>query len=165
MALRGLIGRTLCQPSWSSFRALSQGPGLPFSLGKVNHVAIAVPDMNKAAAMYKNVLGAHVSSEEPQPEHGVSTIFVNLGGDTQIELIHPLGDTSPIANFLEKNEMGGIHHISIEVSDLKAAITQVKAQNIRTLAPEPKIGAHGVPVMFLHPKDCGGVLVELQQME
>ncbi|EDQ92255.1 uncharacterized protein MONBRDRAFT_14532, partial [Monosiga brevicollis MX1] len=139
-------------------------PALPFKLGKLNHVAIAVPDMEKASALYRDVLGATVSAPAAsldQPDHGVTTIFVELGGDTKIELLYPLGEKSPIANFLSKNPAGGIHH----VSDLDAAIDVVRQQKIRTLSDKPKIGAHGVPVMFLHPKDCNGVLVELQQEE
>ena len=101
-------------------------------------------------------------STQALPEHGVTTVFVNLD-NTKLELLHPLGEKSPIAGFLEKNKAGGIHHICIEVNDIQAAVADVKAKNIRCLSPEPRIGAHGKPVMFLHPKDCNGVLVELEQ--
>jgi len=109
------------------------------------------------------VLGAKVSAPEDLPSHGVTTVFVNLS-NTKIELLQPLGQKSPIAKFLEKNPDGGIHHVCIEVEDVYAAVKSLKTgQQIRVLDPEPKIGAHGKPVVFLHPKDCGGVLVELEQ--
>ncbi|TPX35256.1 methylmalonyl-CoA epimerase [Synchytrium microbalum] len=133
-----------------------------WTLGALNHVAIAVPDIEKSAAFYKNVLGAKVSGKEALPEHGVYTVFVELG-NTKFELLHPLGDKSPIQNFLNKNKDGGIHHVCIEVDDIRAAIKDLTAKKIRALNPEPKIGAHGKPVVFLHPKDCNGVLVELEQ--
>uniref|UniRef100_A0A0N5CG29 Methylmalonyl-CoA epimerase, mitochondrial n=1 Tax=Strongyloides papillosus TaxID=174720 RepID=A0A0N5CG29_STREA len=132
-----------------------------YSLGKLNHVAIAVPDLEKAAKYYRD-LGAKVSESIPQKEHGVYTIFVELG-NSKIELLHPYGDKSPIAGFLEKNKVGGMHHICIEVSDINAAVEKVRSMGIRTLGDKPKIGAHGKPVMFLHPKDCNGVLTELEQ--
>lgn len=133
-----------------------------WKLGKLNHVAIAVPDLEQASKMYRNVLGADVSDVQDLPEHGVSTVFVNLG-NTKLELLHPLGDNSPIAGFLNKKKDGGIHHICIEVDDIKEAMKDLQEHNIRALNPEPKIGAHGKPVVFLHPKDCGGVLVEMEQ--
>lgn len=133
-----------------------------WKLGKLNHVAIAVPDLDQASTMYKNVLGADVSGVLDLPEHGVSTVFVNLG-NSKLELLHPLGENSPIAGFLKKNTSGGIHHICIEVDDIKAAMKDLKEHKIRALSPEPRIGAHGKPVVFLHPKDCGGVLVEMEQ--
>ncbi|KAI9286369.1 methylmalonyl-CoA epimerase mitochondrial precursor [Umbelopsis sp. AD052] len=133
-----------------------------WKLGQLNHVAIAVPDLEKSTQFYKTVMGAQVSGVQELPEHGVSTVFVSLG-NTKIELLHPLGEKSPIAKFLEKNKDGGIHHICIEVDDVYAAIKDLTAKNIRALNPEPKIGAHNKPVVFLHPKDCGGVLVELEQ--
>ncbi|XP_054627490.1 methylmalonyl-CoA epimerase, mitochondrial [Dunckerocampus dactyliophorus] len=136
--------------------------GSMWNLGKLNHIAIAVPDMDKAVALYRNVLGATVSERLPLPEHGVYTVFVELG-NTKLELLHPLGEKSPIAGFLQKNKSGGMHHICIEVDDINAAIRDLKAKNIRTLSAEPRIGAHGKPVMFLHPKDCDGVLVELEE--
>ncbi|CAH1796382.1 unnamed protein product, partial [Owenia fusiformis] len=133
-----------------------------WNIGKLNHVAIAVPDLDKATALYRDTLGAKVSEAHPQPDHGVYTVFVELG-DTKIELLYPMGENSPIAKFLEKNQSGGMHHICLEVSDITKALETVRAQNIRTLGKDPKIGAHGKPVMFLHPKDCDGVLVELEQ--
>ncbi|XP_065666849.1 ethylmalonyl-CoA/methylmalonyl-CoA epimerase [Hydra vulgaris] len=134
-----------------------------WNIGKLNHVAIAVHDLPKSMALYRDVFGAKVSNPEPQKEHGVYTVFVELG-DTKIELLHPLGENSPIAGFLKKNPAGGIHHICLEVSDIHLAMETVKANNIKVLSDKPKIGAHGKPVVFLHPKDCGGVLIELEQM-
>ncbi|XP_009984562.1 PREDICTED: methylmalonyl-CoA epimerase, mitochondrial, partial [Tauraco erythrolophus] len=133
-----------------------------WKLGRLNHVAIAVPDLEKAQSLYKDVLGAQVSETVALPEHGVYTVFVELG-NTKLELLHPLGEKSPIASFLQKNKTGGMHHICIEVDDIKAAMTELKKKKIRILSEEPKIGAHGKPVIFLHPKDCHGVLVELEQ--
>ncbi|XP_034047924.1 methylmalonyl-CoA epimerase, mitochondrial [Thalassophryne amazonica] len=133
-----------------------------WKLGRLNHVAIAVPDLEKATSLYRDVLGATVSDKVLLPEHGVYTVFVELG-NTKLELLHPLGENSPIAGFLQKNKAGGMHHICIEVDDIKAAISDLKAKNIRTLSAEPRIGAHGKPVIFLHPKDCDGVLVELEE--
>jgi len=130
-------------------------------LGRINHVAIATPDLDKASKFYKN-LGAKVSAAMPQPEHGVYTVFVELP-NTKIELLHPYGEKSPIAAFLEKNSNGGMHHICIEVDNIEKAIERVKALGIRTLSDKAKIGAHNKPVVFLHPKDCGGVLLELEQ--
>ncbi len=129
-----------------------------WKLGKLNHVAIATPNMAKSMAFYKNVFGATVTDPKPQPEHGVSTSFIDLG-NTKLELLHPFGDKSPISNFLAKNPMGGVHHICIEVNDIMLAMKTLKEHEIRVLNDEPKIGAHGLPVVFLHPKDCGGVLV------
>ncbi|XP_062845860.1 methylmalonyl-CoA epimerase, mitochondrial [Trichomycterus rosablanca] len=150
--------------SFSSSRPVSQNvPPSLWKLGKLNHVAIAVPDLKKATAFYRDVLGAQVSDTVPLPEHGVYTVFVELG-NTKLELLHPLGEKSPIAGFLEKNKAGGMHHICIEVDDINLAIADLKEKKIRLLSPEPRIGAHGKPVMFLHPKDCDGVLVELEQV-
>uniref|UniRef100_A0A8C8DPH1 Methylmalonyl-CoA epimerase, mitochondrial n=1 Tax=Oryzias sinensis TaxID=183150 RepID=A0A8C8DPH1_9TELE len=147
----------------STTTPLCQGvPRAVWKLGKLNHIAIAVPDMERATALYRDVLGATVSDKVPLPEHGVYTVFVELG-NTKLELLHPLGDKSPISGFLQKNKSGGMHHICIEVDDIKAAVADMKAKNIRTLSAEPRIGAHGKPVMFLHPKDCDGVLVELEE--
>lgn len=134
-----------------------------WNVGKINHVALAVNDLNKSIQFYKNVLGAKVTEPEPQEEHGVYTVFVELG-DTKIELLYPLGDKSPIEGFLKKNPAGGIHHICLEVSDIREAIKSMTESGIRVLNPEPKIGAHGKPVVFLHPKDCGGVLTELEEV-
>ena len=112
--------------------------------------------------MYRDVLGAKVSDPEPQKDHGVYTVFVELG-ETKIELLYPLGENSPITSFLKKNANGGIHHICLEVTNVYNAMETMKERGIRVLDKEPKIGAHGKPVVFLHPKDCGGVLVELEQ--
>jgi len=132
-------------------------------IGRLNHVAIAVRDMEKAADVYRKTLGADVSAKVPQPEHGVSTVFINLP-NTKIELLEPLGVDSPIAKFLERNPDGGIHHICYEVDDIIAARDQLTKQGARVLGSgEPKIGAHGKPVLFLHPKDFFGTLVELEQ--
>lgn len=133
-----------------------------WSLGRLNHVALACHDLEKATAFYRDVLGAQVSSQVDLPEHGVTTVFVNLG-NMKLELLSPIGDNSPIKGFLEKNKMGGIHHVCIEVDNITAAMKEIQQRNIRCLSSEPKIGAHGKPVVFLHPKDCGGVLVELEQ--
>ncbi|XP_007948093.1 methylmalonyl-CoA epimerase, mitochondrial [Orycteropus afer afer] len=133
-----------------------------WNLGRLNHVAIAVPDLEKASMFYENILGAQVSKAVTLPEHGVSVVFVNLG-NTKMELLHPLGNDSPIKGFLQKNKAGGMHHICIEVSNINAAVMDLKKKKIRCLSEEAKIGAHGKPVIFLHPKDCGGVLVELEQ--
>ena len=132
-------------------------------IGKLNHVAIAVPDLAKAAAMYRDMLGADVSAALPQPEHGVTTVFIALP-NTKVELIAPLGDNSPIARFLQRNPDGGMHHVCYEVPDIRAARDALKAAGARILGDgEPKIGAHGKPVLFLHPKDFAGTLVELEQ--
>jgi methylmalonyl-CoA/ethylmalonyl-CoA epimerase len=132
-------------------------------IGRLNHVAIAVPDIGKAAAIYRDVLGAEVSPAVPQPEHGVTTVFITLP-NTKIELLEPLGENSPIAKFLERNPDGGMHHLCYEVSDIGAARDALKARGMRVLGEgEPKTGAHGKPVLFLHPKDFAGTLVELEQ--
>lgn len=132
-------------------------------IGRLNHVAIAVPDIEAAARQYRDVLGAKVSPVEDQPEHGVQTVFIELP-NTKIELLGVLGDASPIKGFLEKNPSGGIHHVCYEVDDILAARDRLKGQGARVLGNgEPKIGAHGKPVLFLHPKDFQGTLVELEQ--
>ena len=132
-------------------------------IGRLNHVAIAVPDLAAATALYRDTLGARVSAPLDQPEHGVTVVFVELP-NTKIELLHPLGDSSPIANFLERNASGGIHHICYEVDDIIAARDRLKANGARVLGDgEPRIGAHGKPVLFLHPKDFVGTLIELEQ--
>jgi methylmalonyl-CoA/ethylmalonyl-CoA epimerase len=132
-------------------------------IGKLNHVAIAVPDLEAATKLYRDTLGAKVSAPVPQPAHGVTVVFVELP-NTKVELLHPLGDKSPIAAFLEKNAAGGIHHICYEVDDILAARDKLKAEGARVLGDgEPKIGAHDKPVLFLHPKDFVGTLVELEQ--
>jgi len=145
-----------------SLSAAASPPTSVWNLGKLNHVAIAVPNLEAATSLYRDMLGASVSAPQDLPDHGVTTVFVELS-NTKLELLHPLGEKSPIAGFLEKNKTGGIHHICIEVNDIYAAVSDVKSKNIRCLSPEPRIGAHGKPVMFLHPKDCNGVLVELEQ--
>lgn len=133
-------------------------------IGKLNHVAIAVPNVAAAAAVYRGALGATVSEATPQPDHGVTTVFVELP-NTKIELLEPLGDNSPIAKFLEKNPSGGMHHVCYEVDDIYAARDRLKAEGARVLGDgEPKIGAHGKPVLFLHPKDFCGTLVEIEQV-
>ncbi|KAG5476304.1 hypothetical protein LSCM1_04005 [Leishmania martiniquensis] len=140
---------------------------LPANLGRLNHVAIAVPASRSIVAageMYQRIFHATVSEPVKQEEHGVITVFVDMP-NSKIELLHPLGENSPIAGFLERNKNGGIHHICLEVPDIAAAIEACKAANIRCLGTETKIGAHGNPVMFLHPKDCGGVLIELEEVK
>lgn len=133
-------------------------------IGRLNHVAIAVPDLEAASAMYRQTLGADVSAPQDVPEHGVTVVFINLA-NTKIELLHPLGDNSPIAPFLAKNTAGGIHHICYEVEDIHAARDRLIKEGARVLGNgEPKIGAHGKPVLFLHPKDFFGTLVELEQV-
>ncbi|WP_430398482.1 methylmalonyl-CoA epimerase [Ferrovibrio sp.] len=133
-------------------------------IGRLNHVAIAVPDLAAASATYRDTLGAKVSDPLAQPDHGVTVVFVELD-NTKIELLHPLGEGSPIANFLAKNTAGGIHHVCYEVTDIYAARDKLKAEGARVLgSDEPKIGAHGKPVLFLHPKDFLGTLVELEQV-
>jgi len=132
--------------------------------GRLNHVAIAVPDLDAAAALYRDTLGADVGAPQDEPDHGVTVIFITLP-NTKIELLYPLGDNSPIASFLEKNPAGGIHHICYEVEDILVARDKLKAQGARVLGTgDPKIGAHGKPVLFLHPKDFTGPRVELGQV-
>ncbi len=132
-------------------------------IGRLNHVAIAVPDLTAAAAVYRDALGATVSEPEDLPEHGVTVVFVELP-NTKIELLHPLGDNSPIQGFLEKNPYGGMHHLCFEVEDILAARDQLKAEGKRILGDgEPKTGAHGKPVLFVHPKDFMGTLIEIEE--
>jgi methylmalonyl-CoA/ethylmalonyl-CoA epimerase len=133
-------------------------------IGRLNHVAIAVPALGPAAAVYRTALGAEVSEAVPQPEHGVTVVFVTLP-NAKIELLEPLGDKSPIAAFLARNPSGGMHHVCYEVADILAARDHLKASGARVLGDgEPRIGAHGKPVLFLHPKDFCGTLVELEQV-
>ena len=133
-------------------------------IGRLNHVAIAVPDLPRAVATYRDLLGASVSAPEDIPEHGVRVVFVELG-NTKVELLHPLGTDSPIASYLERNPSGGMHHVCYEVSDIRAAAEHLREQGARVLGDgEPRIGAHGKPVLFLHPKDFCGTLVELEQV-
>ncbi len=132
-------------------------------IGKLNHVAIATRDIAAAAKVYRDMLGAKVSEPVPQPGHGVTTVFVELP-NTKIELLEPLGENSPIAKFLEKNPGGGMHHVCYEVDDIYAARDRLRAEGATiTGTGEPRIGAHGKPVIFLHPKDFVGTLVELEQ--
>ncbi|MCF6200208.1 MAG: methylmalonyl-CoA epimerase [Hyphomicrobiaceae bacterium] len=131
-------------------------------IGKLNHVAIVVPDLEKAAALYRDTLGAQVSEPLELPEHGVSTVFITLP-NSKIELLHPLGEHSPIAKFLAKNPAGGIHHICYEVLDIEAAAFKLQQQGARVLG-DIRPGAHGKPVLFLHPKDFCGTLIELEEV-
>ena len=133
-------------------------------IGRLNHVAIAVPDLDAAAEQYRTALGAKVGAPQDEPDHGVTVVFIELP-NTKIELLHPLGADSPIAGFLEKNPSGGIHHVCYEVEDILAARDHLQSSGARVLGSgEPKIGAHGKPVLFLHPKDFNGTLVELEQV-
>lgn len=133
-------------------------------IGRLNHVAIVVPDLAAAALMYRNTLGATVSEQLPLPDHGVTTVFVELP-NTKIELLHPLGEDSPVQNFLDNNSSGGIHHVCYEVTDIHKAIDQLVGDGARVLGDgQPKTGAHGLPVVFLHPKDFCGTLVELEEV-
>ncbi|WP_417515219.1 methylmalonyl-CoA epimerase [Minwuia sp.] len=133
-------------------------------IGRLNHVAIAVPDLEAASKTYRETLGARVSDPQPEPDNGVTVVFVDLG-NTKVELLHPLGADSPIENFLKNNPSGGMHHVCYEVEDIIAARDQLKSEGARVLGSgEPKIGAHGKPVLFLHPKDFCGTLVELEQV-
>lgn len=133
-------------------------------IGRLNHIAIAVPDLAAAAAKYRDHLGASVGAAQKLPEHGVTVVFVDTS-NTKVELLEPLGENSPIAAFLEKNPSGGMHHICFEVPDIGAAITQLQAGGARVLGDgKPKTGAHGNPVIFLHPKDFDGTLIELEEV-
>jgi methylmalonyl-CoA/ethylmalonyl-CoA epimerase len=133
-------------------------------IGRLNHVAIAVPDLDAATAQYRDVLGATVSAPQDEPDHGVTVVFIELP-NTKVELLYPLGENSPIQGFLDKNPNGGIHHVCYEVDDIIAARDQLKATGARVLGDgEPKTGAHRKPVLFLHPKDFAGTLVELEQV-
>lgn len=133
-------------------------------IGRLNHVAIVVPDLAWAAALYRDVLGAEVSAPVPLPAHGVTTVFVTLP-NAKIELLAPLGESSPIAGFLARNPAGGMHHLCYEVADIRAARDRLQAAGARVLGDgEPSIGAHGKPVLFLHPKDFAGTLIELEEV-
>jgi methylmalonyl-CoA/ethylmalonyl-CoA epimerase len=132
-------------------------------LGRLNHVAIAVPDLAAAARLYREQLGARVSEPQRLPDHGVTVVFVDLE-NTRIELLEPLGETSPIAAFLARNPDGGMHHLCYEVDDIIAARDRLRAEGTRILGDgEPRLGAHGTPVLFLHPKDFSGTLIELEE--
>ncbi|MEM8750059.1 MAG: methylmalonyl-CoA epimerase [Pseudomonadota bacterium] len=133
-------------------------------IGRLNHVALAVPDLDAAKKLYQNALGATISDPQALPEHGVTVVFVELP-NTKIELLEPLGDNSPIAKFLDSSPSGGMHHICYEVDDILAARDHLKGEGARVLGDgEPKIGAHGKPVLFLHPKDFAGTLIELEEV-
>jgi methylmalonyl-CoA/ethylmalonyl-CoA epimerase len=133
-------------------------------LGRLNHVAIVVPDLRAGIAIYRDLLGAKVSEPRAQPDHGVTVVFVELP-NTKVELLEPLGDDSPVKGFLERNPSGGIHHLCYEVADIIAARDRLTAAGARVLGSgEPRIGAHGKPVLFLHPKDFAGTLVELEEV-
>lgn len=133
-------------------------------IGRLNHVAIAVPDLEAAAAQYRDTLGAEVGAPQDEPDHGVTVVFITLP-NTKIELLYPLGDASPIKGFLDKNPSGGIHHICYEVDDIGKAAENLTAKGARVLGDgTPKVGAHGKPVLFLHPKDFNGTLIELEQV-
>eukprot|EP01114_Cavostelium_apophysatum_P012512 TRINITY_DN2816_c0_g1_i1.p1 TRINITY_DN2816_c0_g1~~TRINITY_DN2816_c0_g1_i1.p1 ORF type:complete len:178 (-),score=24.60 TRINITY_DN2816_c0_g1_i1:21-554(-) len=131
-------------------------------LGKLNHVAIATNNLEEATTLYRDIMGAKVSAPEELPAHGVITVFVDLG-NTKIELLKPLGENSPIKNFLDKKPSGGIHHVCIEVENIYTALEELRSKGVKSIDEKPKIGAHGKPVVFLHPKSCAGVLVELEQ--
>ena len=133
-------------------------------IGRLNHIAIAVPDLAAASAKYRDLLGAQVGRPQALPEHGVTVVFIDTG-NTKVELLEPLGDNSPIAAFLDKNPSGGMHHICFEVPDILAAAAALKAGGARVLGDgTPRIGAHGKPVLFLHPKDFDGTLIELEEV-
>lgn len=133
-------------------------------IGKLNHLAIAVPDLDAAIAQYKDTLGANVGPPQDEPDHGVTVVFITLP-NTKIELLFPLGEASPIKGFLEKNPSGGIHHMCYEVENILEARDKLQSQGARVLGTgEPKIGAHGKPVLFLHPKDFNGCLIELEEV-
>lgn len=133
-------------------------------IGRLNHVAIAVPDLEAAARQYRDMLGAEVSAPVDLPDHGVTTIFVETG-NSKIELLHPLGEDSPIARFLERNPAGGVHHLCFEVADIIAARDRLAGEGARILGDgQPKTGAHGKPILFLHPKDFSGVLIEIEEV-
>ena len=133
-------------------------------IGRLNHVAIAVPDLDAASEQYRTALGANVGAPQDEPDHGVTVVFIELP-NTKIELLYPLGENSPITGFLEKNPSGGIHHVCYEVDDILAARDQLVEHGLRVLGDgTPKIGAHGKPVLFLHPKDMNGTLTELEQV-
>ena len=132
-------------------------------LGKLNHIAIAVPNIKEAADQYRNIFGAKVSDPVEQPDHGVTTVFIDLG-NTKIEFLEKLGDGSPIENFINKNPKGGMHHICIEVDNINDAVNKLNDHEISiTGTGKPKIGAHGKPVVFLHPKSCNGTMIELEE--
>jgi methylmalonyl-CoA/ethylmalonyl-CoA epimerase len=132
-------------------------------IGRLNHIAIAVPDLAAAAAKYRDQLGGNIGAPQPLPEHGVTVVFIDTG-NSKVELLEPLGEDSPIAAFLAKNPTGGMHHICFEVPDIASAIARLQSEGARVLGDgKPKTGAHGKPVIFLHPKDFDGTLIELEE--
>lgn len=165
-----MLASRICQRMFRSVLAVTSSRSFSMSstqhnvwnLGRLNHVAIACPNLEEATKFYRDKLGGKCSDRVALPEHGVTTVFVDLG-NTKIELLEPLGGKSPIQGYFDKNKNGGMHHVCIEVDDISAAVSEVKAKGVRCLGAKPSIGAHGKPVMFLHPKDCGGVLMELEQ--
>ena len=133
-------------------------------IGKLNHIAIAVPNINEAAEQYRSIFGAKVSEPVEQPDHGVTTIFIDLG-NTKIELLQVLGEDSPIEKFMDKNPKGGMHHICLEVEDINQAVEKLNTYEVSiTGTVKPRTGAHGKPVVFLHPKSCNGTLIELEEV-
>ncbi len=164
--VEAVAGEAVAQPPASVLKAFIRNLKIEDSsdvIGRLNHVAIVVPDLEAAAELYRDSLGARVSEPVAMAEHGVTTVFVDLP-NTKIELLHPLGEGSPVARFLARNPAGGIHHLCYEVADILAARDGLKARGARVLGDgEPKIGAHGKPVLFLHPKDFCGTLIELEQ--
>jgi methylmalonyl-CoA/ethylmalonyl-CoA epimerase len=133
-------------------------------LGRLNHVALAVPNLETAAKLYRDVLGAEVSEPQRLPEHGVTIVFVDLP-NVRIELLEPLGEHSPIAGYLDRNPDGGMHHLCYEVADIRSARERLRSAGMRILGDgEPKVGAHGRPVLFLHPKDFAGALIEIEEV-
>ena len=133
-------------------------------IGRLNHVAIAVKDLEASTALYRDTLGARVSQPQPEPEHGVTVVFIDTG-NSKIELLEALGENSPIAGFIEKNQAGGLHHLCFEVGDIAQAVEQLQATGARVLGDgRARIGAHGNPVIFLHPKDFHGALIELEEV-
>ena len=168
ISLRGGGGETTARFSTTTTTSpeASSSSQSPASLNRLNHIAIAVPNVEAAAATFRQLLpGAHVSTPQSLPKHGVRVAFVHLA-NTKLELLEPLGDASPVANFLKKNPAGGMHHLCLEVPDISAALHHVHTHTtVRPLSLEPKIGAHGTPVAFLHPKDVCGVLTELEEVK
>jgi len=143
------------------YRSFSTQPP-SWKILRLNHIALATPGTEKAADFYRTKFHLTPSEKHPQPEHGVNTVFVDVG-NTKLELLDQLGDHSPIAAFISKNTSGGIHHVCFEVDNIEAAVADLHIQGVRLLGDKTKIGAHGKPVIFIHPKDCGGVLIELEQ--
>ena len=142
-------------------RYLSSAPPT-WKILRLNHIALGTPTTESGSSFFANKFHLTPSAKVPQPDHGVNTVFVDVG-NTKLELLDQIGDSSPIKAFMSKNPGGGVHHLCFEVDNIDAAVTDLKAQGVRLLGEKPKIGAHGKPVIFIHPKDCGGVLIELEQ--